>query len=57
MLPTLLTAEAIAETFQVKVSTIKRWARENQIPSVKVGGTVRFDPDEVARFIKQKDAS
>jgi len=38
-----LTAEQVAEIFQVKPSTIYRLARENKLPHYKIGRQVRFD--------------
>lgn len=43
---TLLTAAEVAALFRVAESTVYRWARENEVESITVGGTVRFPADQ-----------
>ena len=47
--PALLTAAEIADLFRVSESTVYRWAREGDLPSVTVGSTIRFPRDAVER--------
>lgn len=43
----LLTAAEIAPLFRVTPPTIYRWAEDGTIPSVKVGGIVRFRRSDI----------
>lgn len=53
----LLTVEEIAELFQTSTSTIYRWVHKREIPFVKLGGKLRFSPDEIQEYIKQNSVS
>ena len=53
----LLTVEEIAELFQISTSTIYRWVHKREIPFVKLGGKLRFSPDEIWEFIKKNSVS
>lgn len=48
----LLTAEDLASTFRVHVSTVYRWCSSGAIPSVRIAGTIRFDPAAVRAALK-----
>ena len=54
----LLTANEVAGRFGVKPSTVRGWVRNREIPFLKLGpgcrGTVRFDPDALNQWIKEK---
>lgn len=49
-------AEDIARRWDLHPNTVRRWAKEGRIPSIRLGGgprpTVRFDPTEVERALK-----
>ena len=45
--PALVRAREIAERIAVHPATIWRWAAAGVVPSIRVGRTVRFDPDAV----------
>jgi len=47
----LLDVEAMAGWLGVEVVFVRRLVAEHRIPFVKIGKFVRFDPDEVARWI------
>lgn len=53
----LLIVEDIAELFQTSTSTIYRWVHKREIPFVKLGGKLRFSPDEIQEYIKQNSVS
>jgi excisionase family DNA binding protein len=59
MMTQLLTVEQVAEWFKLSTPTIYRLAARGKIPSVKVGGSVRFDQHEVARHLAddERDAA
>ena len=46
----LLTAEQLAERWQVPKSHVYRLAREGRIPTVELGRYKRFRVDEIERF-------
>lgn len=46
----LLTAEQLAERWQVQPSHIYRLAREGQVPVVRLGRYVRFNPAAIEAF-------
>ncbi len=46
----LLTAEQLAERWQVKVSHVYRLTRDGEIPAVKLGRYYRFRVDAIERF-------
>lgn len=46
----LLTAEQVAERWQVPVSHAYRLAREGKVPHVRLGKYVRFKLDAIERF-------
>ncbi len=46
----LLTAEQLAERWQVPASQIWRLARNNAIPTVRLGRYVRFNPAAIEAF-------
>jgi excisionase family DNA binding protein len=51
----LMTVEDLAEALQVSVSTIYAWRYHGQGPrGLRVGGAVRFDPDEVAAWLRTR---
>jgi excisionase family DNA binding protein len=46
----LLTAEEVAERWQVKRSQVYRLSREGAIPTVRIGKYYRYRLDEIERF-------
>jgi excisionase family DNA binding protein len=52
-LPTLIDVEALAETLGVGVRQVRRLVEERRIPFIKVGRYVRFDVDDVARWVDE----
>lgn len=51
LLDELMTARQIAETLQMRVSTVEAYARRGLLPSVKLGRHRRFIKSEVERAI------
>jgi excisionase family DNA binding protein len=39
----LVSAEQLAAAWSIPVSSVRRWARENRIPGIRIGGVWRFD--------------
>ncbi len=48
----LLKPEEVAPLFKVKPGTVKTWARQRKIPSIKTpGGEIRVRPSDVAAML------
>ncbi|MDQ6784919.1 MAG: helix-turn-helix domain-containing protein [Actinomycetota bacterium] len=52
-LPHLLTVEEVADHLGVTVRHVRRQIAERRVPYIKVGRLVRFDPEEIARWLDQ----
>ncbi len=48
----LLTPAEVARILSVNVKTIYEWAELGIIPSLKLGGCVRFDPKQIAIWLE-----
>lgn len=52
---TYMTADDIGKRLAVKGTTIRKWARQGLIPSVRLTGRVlRFDPDAVDEALRER---
>jgi excisionase family DNA binding protein len=54
MMSDYVTINAVAEKFNVSVSTIRQWIRKDNIPRstyIKVGNTYRFKLDEIEKSL------
>lgn len=49
-----VTAKELAENLSVSEVTVYRWASEQVIPSMQIGGVLRFDLFEVEKAIKER---
>lgn len=49
-LPELLTAQEVAQALRVDPATVRRWANDGTLPSIRVGRGWRFRADDVAAF-------
>ena len=47
----LLKPEEVGEMLGVKSSTVYKYAMSKRIPSIKIAGNLRFDPEKLAKFI------
>jgi excisionase family DNA binding protein len=47
----LMTTHEVAQYLQVSVSTIKKKTASGNIPSVKLGRSVRYRPQDIFRYI------
>jgi excisionase family DNA binding protein len=48
-----LTVAELAAMTKIAKSTWYQWIHEERVPCIKIGGCVRFDRDEVERWLKQ----
>jgi excisionase family DNA binding protein len=46
----LVTVAQVAEEFHVTRPTVRQWARDNLLPSLRVGRLLRFEPAALAEF-------
>lgn len=53
-LPKLLRPAELSDHLGVPKATIYSWVRRGDIPFVKLGGLVRFDPEEITNWIKER---
>jgi excisionase family DNA binding protein len=51
----LLTACELAEVLRLHAKTIERMARGGRIPSVRVGGRLRFKPSDIASWLAARE--
>lgn len=52
----LVTTKELAEILQVHENTLYNWAREQDMPRLKLGhNRVRYDLDEVMNWIKERN--
>lgn len=49
----LITVQELAEQLKVAPQTIYGWTCSRKIPFMKVGGRLRFDPDEMAKWLEK----
>jgi excisionase family DNA binding protein len=50
-LPHLLTIDQLVERLGISTRHVRRLIAERRIPYLKVGKLVRFDPDEISRWL------
>lgn len=51
----LLQKSEAAEFLGISISTVERWTRLGSLPVVRMGGLVRYSPDSLREWIKQKE--
>ena len=49
----LMTVSETAERLRVSEKTVRRLANKNDLPTLRVGGSVRIDADELKRWLGQ----
>jgi excisionase family DNA binding protein len=47
----ILTIKELATIIKVKEKTLYQWAESGQIPSIKLNGVLRFDQDDVLKWV------
>lgn len=52
-LETLLKPEEVAQKLQLGVSTVYHLAHRGQLPGLKIGGTLRFSPATLTKYLKE----
>lgn len=46
--PLLVSVRAVAEALGVSQTSVYRYANEGRLPHIKIGGTIKFSPEDVA---------
>ena len=49
----LINIQEASEYLRIPVNTLYAWAKEGKIPSVKLGGLVRFDLQKINKWIEE----
>ena len=52
-----LNVRDLAELLDVTEGTIQRWVRRRQVPAIRVGDVIRFDPGMLADWIELQGAA
>ena len=50
----LLDIESVAEALGISIRQVRRMVAEGRIPHVRIGGLIRFDPDEIIQWIDDR---
>ena len=50
----LMDVSELSEKLNVKKKTIYDWVHKELIPYIKLGGLLRFDSDDIDRWVKSK---
>ena len=50
----LLNVADVARLLSVSSRTIQLWAKQGVLPCFRLGAVVRFDPDDIRRFVEEK---
>lgn len=53
-LPTLVDIQSVSSSLGISTRQLRRFVAQAQIPYVRVGHLIRFDPDEVNRWIDER---
>ena len=51
LLPTLVDIETVAHSLGISMRQVRRFVAEEEIPFVRVGHLIRFDPEELKDWI------
>ena len=51
-----LNVAELAKLLRVAEDTVQRWARQRQIPSIRIGDTIRFDGNMLADWVELQGA-
>jgi excisionase family DNA binding protein len=49
-----LNVKELAKLLCVSEATIQRWVRGREVPALRIGDTIRFDPGLLAEWIEQR---
>jgi excisionase family DNA binding protein len=49
----LLSVEEVAEAMYVSEATVWRWVKQHRVPFIRVGCTIRFNPDLLSQWLQE----
>jgi excisionase family DNA binding protein len=55
-LPTLVDIEAVSRSLGISIRQVRRFVATGQIPFVRIGNLIRFDPNELNEWIDKRRA-
>jgi excisionase family DNA binding protein len=50
----MLTSQEVADMLRVNIETVRRWARNGDLPTVTLGTAIRFDMADIKKFIAKR---
>jgi excisionase family DNA binding protein len=50
----LLTATELARYLQIHIKTVYTWVARGELPSIRIGGRLRFSPDDILRWVSAR---
>jgi excisionase family DNA binding protein len=53
----LLTVKQVSEMLSISVHTAYKWAESGRLPAIKLGYTLRFDPERIEKFIAKGETA
>lgn len=53
----LLTISEVKTWLKVSESTIYHWVNAGTFPYLKIGGRLRFDPNDIRKWIKKRNSA
>jgi excisionase family DNA binding protein len=53
-LPCLVDISAVSRSFGISVRQVRRFVADGQIPYIRVGNLIRFDPDELNDWLDDR---
>lgn len=52
-----LTVQQVAELLAMSTRTVQHWAKTGRLPAIRHGSLTRFDPIELARWVRENSTS
>jgi excisionase family DNA binding protein len=53
-LPLLFDIETVAGSLAISIRQVRRLVAEDRIPYLRIGGLIRFDPDEIIEWVDDR---
>jgi excisionase family DNA binding protein len=57
VLKNLIDPKGLSEYLKISIETVYAWTSQKRIPYIKVGRLVRFDLDEIAKWLEKNKRS
>jgi excisionase family DNA binding protein len=56
-LKNLLTIKQVSEILNISVHTAYKWSASGKLPNIKLGYSLRFDPERIEKFIAKGETA